>query len=355
MPLTLGGKVSAVEIWHSLQDLEDSQRRDPAGGPLVGGSVVTIGMFDGIHRGHQKLIRTAIARARELGLPAVMVTFEPHPLSVVRPEAVPPMLSTFAERAERAAALGIDAVVAMRFDAELAAMSPEEFAQAILVDVLHARAVAVGENFTFGHKAAGTTATLRELGEVYGFEVDVVELLAEDGTVLSSSVTRGHLRAGDVGHAAHILGRPFSVRGCVCRGAGRGGRELGYPTANLYFPEAVAIPADGVYCGWFTVEGGEPTGDMIPGVRYPTAVSVGTNPTFGDERRSVEAFVLDREADLYDREVTVEFVARLRGMEKFTGVDDLLQAMARDVARSREILGTPAPHPVAHADNAPGE
>ncbi|APT84950.1 riboflavin kinase [Corynebacterium aquilae DSM 44791] len=315
-----------------MQDIQDNA-------PELTASVVTIGMFDGIHRGHQRLITTAIERAQALDLPVVMVTFEPHPLSVVRPDKVPPMISTFADRADRAEALGVDHILALTFDREFAAMSPAEFARVVLHDALHAKAVAVGENFTFGHKAAGTTDTLRELGQQLGFDVDVVELLAEDGTVLSSSVTRQYLKEGDVAAAAHVLGRPFSVHSHVARGAGRGGRELGYPTANLYFPDNVAIPADGVYCGWFTIDDEPPTGDMVPGVRYPTAISVGTNPTFGDERRSVEAFVLDREADLYDRAVTVEFVERLRGMEKFNGVQDLLDAMERDVARTREILG----------------
>ncbi|MBI8989109.1 bifunctional riboflavin kinase/FAD synthetase [Corynebacterium meridianum] len=324
-----------MDIWHGLEQI-------PAD---LEGSVVTIGVFDGVHRGHRRLIGAATRRARELDLPAVLMTFDPHPMSVFAPDRLPPMLGTVTTRADLARELGVDHMLVAPFTAEMAKLTPEEFVDGVLVEKLRAAAVVVGENFTFGHRAAGTTDTLRELGSGRGIEVDVQGLLTEDGTTISSSVIRGLLREGDVARANWALGRPFRLSGEVVRGAGRGGRELGYPTANLYFPETVAVPADGVYCGWFTVtddpDAGPLEGDMVPGTRYITAISVGTNPTFGDERRSVEAFVLDREADLYGRHCEIEFIEHLRGMEKFDGVDDLLTAMDRDVRRTRGIM---APH-----------
>ena len=320
-----------MEIWHGLEQV-------PAN---LDASVVTIGVFDGIHRGHRKLIGAAKDRARELGIPCVLMTFDPHPLAVVAPDHMPPMLGSVAVRADLAEDLGVDYMLAVRFTPELAAQTPEEFFTSVIMQRLHARAVTVGENFTFGHRASGNTDTLRELGEKYGVEVDVVTLLTEDGTTISSSVIRQLLREGDVAHAAWALGRPYRVAGEVVRGAGRGGRELGYPTANLYFPDSVALPADGVYCGWFTVLDDAPiNGDMVSGNRYMTAVSIGTNPTFGDERRSVEAFVIDQDADLYGRYCAVEFVEHVRWMEKFDSVDELLTAMSEDVRRTREILSS---------------
>lgn len=318
------------QIWHGLEDV-------PA--DLVA-SVVTIGVFDGVHRGHRTLIDRAIQRARELNVPSVLATFDPHPLSVVRPQNVPPMLSTVDDRARLAHELGINAVLAFRFTKEMAALSPEEFFSSVLVDTLKVKAVVVGENFTFGHKAAGTTDTLRELGERYGVEIDVLPLLNDGPQRVSSSEIRGLLNQGDLSKAAEALGRPYSVCGEIVRGAGRGGKELGYPTANQYFPDSVALPGDGVYAGWFEiVDAKGPTGDMQEGVAYPAAISIGTNPTFGDERRSVESFVLDRDADLYGRIARVTFVEKLRDMHKFHGVEELLDAIGADVEATRKALG----------------
>ncbi|MCX7537258.1 bifunctional riboflavin kinase/FAD synthetase [Corynebacterium sp. P5875] len=326
-----------MDIWHGLEQI-------PAD---LEGSVVTIGVFDGVHRGHRRLIGAATRRARELGVPAVLMTFDPHPMSVFAPEKLPPRLGTVTTRADLARELGVDHMLIVPFTASMAKQSPADFVDRVLAGKLKAVAVVVGENFTFGYRAAGNTGTLRELGSVHGIEVDVQDLLTDEGTTISSSVIRGLLRDGDVARANWALGRPFRLSGEVVRGAGRGGRELGYPTANLYFPDTVAVPADGVYCGWFTVtedpDAGPVDGDMVPGIRYITAISVGTNPTFGDERRSVEAFVLDREADLYGRHCEIEFIEHLRGMEKFDGVDDLLTAMDRDVRRTRRIMAQHQP------------
>lgn len=322
-----------MDIWHGLAEV-------PADLPET---VVTIGVFDGVHRGHQQLIGTATSKSRELDLPSVLVTFDPHPAAVIRPEAMPPLLSTMVTRAGLVFRQGIDHFLALKFTRDLAALEPEEFFTQVLMGVLRARVVVVGKNFRFGHKAAGDTALLQELGEKHGVEVIVHELLEMGEERCSSTRVRAALAAGDVATAAEILGRPFSVSAIVSRGAGRGGAELGYPTANMYIPAKYALPADGVYAGWFTIASSSPiAGDMERYVRYPAAISVGTNPTFGDTRRSVETFVLDRHADLYGHDCTVEFVDFVRGMEKFSSVDELLEAMARDVAKVRGILADQA-------------
>ena len=300
--------------------------------------MVTIGVFDGVHRGHAQLISAATSAARERGVPSVLMTFDPHPAEVVRPGSHPPQLTTLTRRAELAEELGIDVFCVMPFTPALAARSPKDFAHDVLVESLHAAEVVVGSNFTFGKKAAGDVAKLRELGGKFGFEVQDVSLFGEHAVTFSSTYIRSCVAAGDVELAAEALGRPHRVEGVVVRGDGRG-RELGYPTANVAPPMHAAIPADGVYAAWFTVLGAGPVvGQVEPGERYQAAVSVGTNPTFGDTRRSVESYILDRDADLYGRMARVEFVDKVRDMVKFNSVDELLENMARDVARTREIL-----------------
>lgn len=285
------------------------------------------------------LLQAATTRAQELGVPSVLLTFDPHPLAVLRPDRMPPLLGTVTQRASLAAAQGIDHILAMSFNVAVAQLSPEEFFLHIMRDTLKAKAVVVGSNFTFGQKAAGNTELLAELGEKYGIEVHVIDLLIEDDDVICSTLIRELLTQGDVRKANWALGREFAVTGEVVRGAGRGGRELGFPTANLYFPDSVALPQDAVYAGWLTVISQAPIdGDMERGVRYPAAISVGHNPTFGDDRRSVESYVIDKDADLYGHTVTVEFVDRVRGMEKFNSVDELLDAIRNDVANVLTIL-----------------
>lgn len=285
------------------------------------------------------LLQAATTRAQELGVPSVLLTFDPHPLAVLRPDRMPPLLGTVTQRASLAAAQGIDHILAMSFNVAVAQLSPEEFFLHIMRDTLKAKAVVVGSNFTFGQKAAGNTELLAGLGEKYGIEVHVIDLLIEDDDVICSTLIRELLTQGDVRKANWALGREFAVTGEVVRGAGRGGRELGFPTANLYFPDSVALPQDAVYAGWLTVISQAPIdGDMERGVRYPAAISVGHNPTFGDDRRSVESYVIDKDADLYGHTVTVEFVDRVRGMEKFNSVDELLDAIRNDVANVLTIL-----------------
>ena len=326
-----------MDIWSGL----DSVPAD------LQGSVVTIGVFDGLHRGHQALIGEAKKQAQELAVPCVMVTFDPHPIAVFLPGKEPTRLAPLDYRLNLAAERGLDAALVIDFTKELAGLSAEEYFTTMILDTLHARSVVVGENFTFGVNGAGTEATMRELGQKYGVNVTIAPLLHDDNQRLCSTLVRDYLDQGQVERANWALGRRYAVRGEVVRGAGRGGKELGYPTANLYLPTSVALPADGVYAGWFTITDDREIdkeisrdidGTMVPGVRYPTAISVGTNPTFGDERRSVEAFILDQEADLYGHHVMVEFVGHLRDMVKFNGVDELLDAMARDVTNAREIL-----------------
>jgi riboflavin kinase/FMN adenylyltransferase len=313
-------EVGQVRVWRSLDAV-------PAD---LGRSVVTIGNFDGVHRGHQHVVTRAHQVAGRLRLGHVVaVTFDPHPMAVLRPEHAPPTLTGIDERVALLAAAGVDDVLVLPFTREIAEWPPERFVEEVLVSTLHAAAVVVGANFRFGRRAAGDVALLHQLGEDNDFLVEGVPL---DGgpQVWSSTYVRTCLAAGDVEGAAEALGRPVSVHGVVQRGDQRG-RELGYPTANV--PATTGVPADGVYAGWL-----EPVGAAD---RLPAAISVGTNPTFAGERsRRVEAYVLDRtDLELYDREVEVTFVKRLRGMLAFDSVDDLLSAMRDDVDRAREVLG----------------
>jgi riboflavin kinase / FMN adenylyltransferase len=317
------GEDPTMHRWQGLDDVPDGW----------GPSVVTIGIFDGVHRGHQRVVGRATEIAAELGLPVVVVTFDPHPDEVVRPGSHPPFLSSARRRAELLAGLGVDAVCVLPFTREFSELGPDEFVHAVLVDRLHAARVVVGEDFRFGHRAAGDVVLLGELGEKYDFTVEGVPLLADDGVRISSSGIRSQLAAGDVAGAAHDLGRPHRVEGVVVRGRRRG-RTLGFPTANLETHLHTAIPADGIYAGWLTSF--DPSGQELE--RWPAAISVGTNPTFDERERSVEAYALDRDdLDLYGAHVAVDFVARLRGMERFDSVDELVAQMHRDVDAARAV------------------
>jgi len=293
-----------------------------------GRSVVTIGMYDGVHRGHQQIISAAVHRASELSLPSVLITFDPHPSEVVRPGSHPPILTSPARKATLVEDLGADALFVLPFTRDFSRLAPDEFVHLVLVERLHVAAVVVGENFRFGHKAAGDVALLRKLGRRFGFTAEGVELLADDDVELSSTYVRACVAAGDMDRACRALGRPHRIEGVVVRGDGRG-KELGYPTANVEPPAHTAVPADGVYAGRLVRTAGPLT----------AAISVGTNPTFSGEQRRVEAFVLDFDSDLYGEHVGVEFLHRLRPMLRFDTVDDLLAEMGRDVERTRELLG----------------
>lgn len=289
--------------------------------------MLTIGVFDGVHRGHQKLIGRAVELAGEHHVPSVLMTFDPHPAEVVRPGSHPAQLTTLRRRADLIERLGVDVFSVLPFTPELSRMPADEFVHEVLVERLHVAAVVVGENFTFGHRAAGDVGLLRQLGRRFGFIAEGFGLVTTDSLTYSSTYIRACIDAGDVESAAGALGRPHRLDGIVVRGDQRG-RELGYPTANLSTPRYAAVPADGVYACRF----------VHRGQHLPAAVSVGSNPTFSGKERRVEAYVLDVDADYYGENVGLDFVARLRGMEKFDSVDELRERIADDVERTRAVL-----------------
>ena len=317
-----------MRVWHGLDQVS----------PDLGPTVVTIGNFDGVHRGHQEVLAHARARAAELGgLPVVALTFDPHPMVVLRPDRAPAMLSRPEERAGLLTGYGADAVLILPFTKDVSGWSPEEFIERVLVGALHAKAVVVGENFRFGHKAAGHVDTLVAAGAKDGFQVEGLSL-SGDAQPWSSTYIRERIAAGDVEAAAEALGRPLRVTGVVVEGDKRG-RELGYPTANIPADATAAIPLDGVYAGWLTVlepAPGAPSYDEP----LPAAISVGSNPTFDGVDRRVESYVLDRDdLELYGARIAVDFVARLRGSQiRFETIDELLVQMKADVDGARRIL-----------------
>jgi riboflavin kinase/FMN adenylyltransferase len=302
-----------------------------------GRSVVTVGVFDGVHRGHQQLIGAAVAAGRARGLPTVLVTFDPHPAEVVRPGSHPAQLTTLRRKAELVEQLGVDVFCVLPFTLELSKVPADEFVHEVLIDQLHVAAVVVGENFTFGYKAAGNVELLNRLGQRFGFAVEGAKLVtvpnhqAGEEITFSSTYIRACINAGDVAAAAAALGRPHRLEGIVVRGDRRG-HELGFPTANLSTPRYAAIPADGVYAGRFSLRGAPDRAPLI------AAVSVGTNPTFSGRERRVEAFVLDVDEDFYGQRVGIDFVAKLRDMERFDSTAALVEEMHRDVRRTRDLL-----------------
>jgi len=288
-------------------------------------TVVVIGVFDGVHLGHQALLN----RAKEIaaGRLIVALTFDPHPRNVFAPDSVPPMLTTLSDRVELLKIHNADKVAVMKFNEQFAAMSPENFVTDILVNQLNASTVIVGKNFTYGAKAAGNVETLVAAGVTQNFTVDIVDLAAQDGAISSSRI-RNLVLAGEVTQARELLSRPHRLDGIVVHGEKRG-REIGYPTANLGKIEGQTIPADGVYAGWLTV-----------GINYwPAAISIGTNPTFeGDRGRQVEAYALDQEGlDLYDKAASIEFGWFLRPTLKFDSLEALLVQMKKDCDEARRF------------------
>ena len=318
-----------MQRWDDLDDIPDG----------FGPCVVAIGVFDGVHRGHAALIGRAVAAARDRGLPSVVMTFDPHPLAVVAPAHAPVMLASVDHRLDLCAELGVDATLVLPFTRDFADLSPEDFVGTVLLGRLHAELVVVGANFTFGRGGVGTVADMARLGTADGLDVDAVALVGADAArrgaddAVSASRIRALLLAGDVEQVAVLLGRPFRADGVIVKGEQRG-RALGYPTANLDMADNAAVPADGVYAGRVCrLETDGTRTELGLG-----AISVGTNPTFDGQHRTVEAFILDFDADLYGDVLGVEFAHRLRGMVRFDSIEALIEQMDADVVQARALM-----------------
>ncbi|TDE14070.1 bifunctional riboflavin kinase/FAD synthetase [Jiangella asiatica] len=306
--------------------------------PGFGPSVVTIGNFDGVHLGHRQVLTRMVADARAAGTRAVAMTFDPHPLRLHRPDRAPELITGIRDRLELLAETGLDAVLVQPYTWEFAHQSPAEFVRRYLVDGLRAATVVVGHDVRFGWQNTGDLSTMVELGAEHGFTVEVIDDVSTPGAHRrwSSTWVRELLAAGDVAGAAEILGRPHRLRGRVVRGDQRG-RDLGFPTANLAPDSDGMVPADGVYAGWLTRTAGR---DPAPSELMPAAVSIGTNPTFDGATRRVEAYVIGRtDLELYDDEVLLQLVERLRPTLRFDSVDELVDTMHDDVAKARVVLG----------------
>nr|WP_223128541.1 bifunctional riboflavin kinase/FAD synthetase [Terrabacter sp. MAHUQ-38] len=325
--------VVAVQRWYGLDDI-------PAD---LGPTVVTLGNFDGVHRGHREVLTRVVREAAARDALPVAVTFEPHPIAVLYPDRAPAAVMSLGQRLDALESVGLGAVLVIEFTREFAQQTPEEFVRGTFVEALGVAAVVVGKDTRFGVRNSGDVETLRELGEVHGFEVIALDDIGEgeaQGARWSSTQLRAELLAGKVDHAAQMLGRPHRVTGTVVHGDHRG-RELGFPTANLSQDHEGLVPADGVYAGWLVRLD---LADGDPDRTLPAAVSVGTNPTFDGHQRRVEAYVLDRtDLDLYGERVAVEFVSHLRPTLKFDSIEVLVEQMTQDVERCREILSAIVP------------
>jgi riboflavin kinase/FMN adenylyltransferase len=306
-----------MELRRTLEDVPPARRS------------LALGSFDGVHLGHRQVIDAAVAHARTVGATATVVTFYPHPMSVLRPELPTFELSTLERRAGLTAELGVDELVVIPFTRELSLVEPDAFATDVLGRRLGAQHITVGENFRFGHRARGTTETLRRAGNRLGFEVTVIPLLELQGAPVSSSRIRDLIGAGRVEAAGELLGRPPWLEGIVVRGDGRG-RGLGFPTANLAPPPRSVVAGGGIYAGRA----------HLPGSSHTAAISVGYNPTFTDARGAVrvEAHLLDFDRDIYDSPIRIELAHRLRDEERYGTVEDLIEQLGRDVARTRELM-----------------
>jgi len=300
--------------------------------------VLTLGNFDGVHLGHQAIVRRAVDEARAVGGQVVTLTFHPHPVAVLAPEKAPPLLQSLHDRLALLRDLGTDVVVVQRFTPGFAALDPEAFVRDYLGGHLELLHVVVGHNVSFGRGRAGTVETLRELGTRHGFAIDAVGPVTVGEAQVSSTALRRLVATGDVQRARTLLGRPFSLRGRVVRGEQRG-RTLGFPTANLHQRPGVLLPADGVYA----------VQARLDGQLRPAVLNVGVRPTFGVLRRTVEAYVLDFDGDLYGRWLSLDLVERLRGEQRFSGPDALRDAIAADVARARDVLAHPGPDAVGQS------
>ncbi|HXA29229.1 MAG TPA: bifunctional riboflavin kinase/FAD synthetase [Candidatus Angelobacter sp.] len=304
--------------------------RDPSSLPeSVPGTAVTVGFFDGVHLGHRAVVERTRAEAAELGVPSAVLLLDRHPATVVRPDSAPRLLTDLGQRLSRLGALGVDYAVLLDFDGVRSLQAPEEFVASVLAGELRARAVVTGEDFHFGLRRRGDPSLLAALGGATGFRSVQVPPLRIGGDVVSSTLVRGVVAAGDMHRAAALLGRPFELHGVVEHGDGRG-RTIGCPTANVALPGDMLLPSDGVYAGWYR---------RADGARIAAAISVGRRPTFYDENGMllVEAHLLDFEGDLYGEQAWIEVTDWLRGQERFASVEDLTAALQRDVAHTREL------------------
>ena len=293
----------------------------------AGPAAVTVGFFDGVHRGHQAVIRRTVDVAGSQGLAAVAVTFDRHPREILTPGTVPQLLTTLERKAELIAALGVETLLVLEFTDDFSGWPPEEFVGRVLGEGLSAQHVVVGSNFTFGHKAMGNIVTLSDLGAASGFGVEGVGLLKVDGRTVSSPSVRAALADGDLAWPVTALGRRYVVDGMVTAGAGRGA-GLGFPTANLEVPQRMLLPGEGVYAGKA----------QVGGRSYVAAINVGTNPTFGGEPLHAEAFLLDFEGDLRGEAIAIEFWARLRDETRFDSSEALAKQISGDVERTRALV-----------------
>ena len=337
-----------MEVWYGAEQVPASL--SAPGGP---GAVVTMGIFDGVHRGHQAVLGRVVELSHELAHGdrrplAVAVTFDPHPRSVHQPEADLPLIASLTDRLASLGDLGLDAVLVITYTLDFAAQSPQDFVRTWLEGLLGARAVVVGDDVRFGCRNSGDATTLEQIGRDDGFEVEIVsKIRSDEGRRWSSTWIRQCLKDGDMGRASQVLGRPHRLRGVVVRGLRRG-RELGFPTANLEAATAGVVPPDGVYAGWLVRGSSAEAG----GQRLPAAISIGTNPTFDDvPQRTVEAHVLGRaDLNLYGEEVGIELIERLRPMLAFDGLDPLLVQMRADIEDTARILDVPVPDPIRPED-----
>jgi riboflavin kinase/FMN adenylyltransferase len=304
-----------MPIVRDLSELPDGAR----------GGAIAIGNFDGVHLGHLRIVHRLLERARELNGPAIVFTFDPHPVRILRPEECPPPLTWTKRKAELLARHGVNKIVAYPTDEQLLGLSAQEFFEKIVRGALDAKAMVEGPNFYFGNNREGTIDVLRKFTSAAGISLDVVEPYALDGQLVSSSLIRQLVAEGDVARAAQLLSAPYRIRGMVTHGAGRGAK-LGFPTANLEAVDTL-LPQAGVYAGRAWVNGAE----------CPAAISLGPNPTFGEGHLKVEVHLIDHEETLYGLPLEVEFLERLRGIEKFADQESLVKQLQLDIARAREI------------------
>mgnify|MGYP001823088478 CR=1 FL=1 len=298
----------------------------------VDSSVLTIGAFDGVHIGHQTVIAEVRRRAAERGVLSAVVTFDTHPALIVRPHSAPKLLTTLDRKLELLEALGVDVVYVIEFDTELASTTAVVFVREVFVDRLNVAEIVVGSDFHFGKGREGTVAVLEQHGREFGFEVEGLELVKPEGsfTHVSSTAIRQALAGGDVRRVTSMLGRHFEIRGTVTEGDHRG-RTIGFPTANVLLIEEMARPALGVYAGWY---------ETSDGALHPTAINIGVRPTFYDSADAVllEAHLLDFSGNLYETTARVRFVERLRGEQRFEGIDALKEQLQTDIANVRQVL-----------------